>query len=192
MTSISKKLHPLNAKCQRYHPKLKINKLGLIGYHPNTIHYFVSDTIFLKYTIYYSGYIFCFIYFCTILFMPIVYIIHSTTVEYNPLPQHPISYDSETTIPAERKRAVWEAIEWLELFLEGEKYVAGGAEPSLADLYLMSSMLSLVCVGCKVDRFVNISAWMERNKYLPGYDECLVGAQMWAARNLRTLNDTLE
>lgn len=109
-----------------------------------------------------------------------------------PTPQHPISYDGETTIPAARKRAVWEAIEWLELFLTGEKYVAGGEEPSLADFFLMSSMLGLVCVGYKLERFVNVSAWLERNKSLPGYDECLAGAQLWGARNLRTLNDTLE
>lgn len=39
---------------------------------------------------------------------------------------------------------MWEAIGWLNTFLEGEKYVAGGDDVTIADIFIMSSMSSLV------------------------------------------------
>lgn len=52
----------------------------------------------------------------------------------------------EKTIPAERLKALWEAIDLIEQYLNGQKYVAGGDSPTLADLFLWTTIATLLVI----------------------------------------------
>lgn len=56
--------------------------------------------------------------------------------------QFPIIYLGETTIPDDKRKAMFEAFGWLNGFLDGNDYVAGSTV-TVADLFAVSSMLSI-------------------------------------------------
>jgi len=100
----------------------------------------------------------------------------------------PIIYLGETTIPDDKRKAMFEAFGWLNGFLEENDYIAG-SEVTIADLFAISTMLSIVNAGCDIGAFKNIVAWMDRCKTLPGYDENVEGAKVFGQRITSRLAD---
>lgn len=58
--------------------------------------------------------------------------------------QFPIIYQGETRIADDKRTALYEAFALLETFLADGPYVAGTAQPTLADIYAMATMSSIV------------------------------------------------
>jgi len=100
----------------------------------------------------------------------------------------PIIYLGETTIPDDKRKALFEAFEWLNGFLEGNDYIAGDVV-TIADLFAVSTMLSIINAGCDIGTFKNIVAWLDRCKTLPGYDENVEGAKVFGQRVTSRLTD---
>lgn len=53
----------------------------------------------------------------------------------------------ETKITDEKREKLYEALGWLNTFLEGNKYVAGGDGWTLADLSLLASVATIEVSG---------------------------------------------
>jgi len=100
----------------------------------------------------------------------------------------PIIYLGETTIPDDKRKALFEAFDWLNGFLQGNDYIAGPTV-TVADLFAVSSMLSIVSAGCDIGAYKNIVAWLDRCKTLPGYDENVEGAKVFGQRVTSRLTD---
>lgn len=58
--------------------------------------------------------------------------------------QFPVIYQGETRIRDDQRQKLFEAIGWLNTFLEGHEYVAGTQNPSVADISLFNSVASIV------------------------------------------------
>lgn len=58
--------------------------------------------------------------------------------------QFPILFLGETKIPDDKRAALVEAFGFLNTFLEGSEWLAGGAEPSLADIFAAASLSSVI------------------------------------------------
>lgn len=58
--------------------------------------------------------------------------------------QFPALFLGETKISDEKREKLNEALEWVNLFLEGNQYVAGGDSPTLADLSILVSVTTIV------------------------------------------------
>lgn len=59
-------------------------------------------------------------------------------------PQIPIFYRYATKIQDEDRQKLFEAIGWLNTYLDGHKYVAGTDFPTLADISLFNSVANIV------------------------------------------------
>lgn len=126
-------------------------------------------------------------------------------------------YLGETRVSDEKRKSLQEAFGFLETFLADGDYVAGTAEPTLADVFVLASLTSIVvsenCRALSLQRFSEslqyllhlnkqhagadlsgypkISAWYERCRTLPGFDENEEGAKVFGARVKSKLEDTL-
>lgn len=58
--------------------------------------------------------------------------------------QFPVIYQGETRIKDDQRQKLFEAIDWLNTFLEGHEYVAGTQNPSIADISLFNSVANIV------------------------------------------------
>ncbi|GJQ67936.1 putative glutathione s-transferase [Trypoxylus dichotomus] len=75
-------------------------------------------------------------------------------------------------IPELNKTKAKAAYGFLEAFLAGETWVAGGTSPSIADLHLVATVTTLnVLIPFEEDTHPNILGWLERCRSLPYYDE---------------------
>ncbi|KAL1395410.1 hypothetical protein pipiens_011267, partial [Culex pipiens pipiens] len=90
----------------------------------------------------------------------------------------PVMRAGAKSIPQERKDAIGEALSTLNGFLEGQDWVTG-EDCTVADLCLLASVSSLEKLGADVSGLANVSAWLERCKALPGFDENEQGATMF-------------
>lgn len=62
--------------------------------------------------------------------------------------QRRILHGKESKIYDVNRQALFEGVEWLDGFLEGERYVAGGDSPSIADFFVMASIGQLIVRDC--------------------------------------------
>lgn len=90
----------------------------------------------------------------------------------------PIMRQGAKSIPQERKDAIADALSTLNGFLEGNDWVTG-EECTVADLCLLASVSSIEKVGADLSALPNVTAWLERCKSLPGFDENEEGATMF-------------
>lgn len=117
----------------------------------------------------------------------------------------------ETKISDEKREKLNEALVWVNLFLEGNQYVAGGDSPTLADLSILVSVTTIVVgneakfdlrinsiffffaqnIGGDISKYKNIAAWYERCKSLPGFEENNDGGKIFGERVRSRLEDTL-
>lgn len=91
---------------------------------------------------------------------------------------YPVLFLGETTVPEDKRTQLAQALEWLNGFLEGHDWVAGN-NLTIADLSILSSVSSIIHVGADVSEYKNISAWYERCRGLPGFDENDKGAKVF-------------
>lgn len=96
--------------------------------------------------------------------------------------QFPVIYLGETRVAEDKRKALYEAFAFLEAFLAAGDWVAGTAEPSLADLFVAASVSSIVYVGADLSAYPRIAAWYERCKRLKGWAENEAGAKAFAER----------
>jgi len=93
----------------------------------------------------------------------------------------PVIREGANKILPEKAAAVVEAYEFLEKFLEGQKWVAGD-NVTLADLSLIPSITSIsVVVPLDKEKFPNIADWIERAQNLPYYDANQTGLEKFKA-----------
>uniref|UniRef100_A0A1Q3FP86 glutathione transferase n=1 Tax=Culex tarsalis TaxID=7177 RepID=A0A1Q3FP86_CULTA len=90
----------------------------------------------------------------------------------------PVMRQGAKSIPQERKDAVADALSTLNGFLEGNDWVAG-EECSVADLCILATVSSIEKLGGDMSSLPNVTAWLERCKSLPGFDENDEGATMF-------------
>lgn len=90
----------------------------------------------------------------------------------------PVLRQGATTIPQEKKDALKDALGTLNGYLDGEDWVAG-ENTTVADLCLLATVSSLVKLGVDMSEMPNITAWLDRCKSLPGYEENEQGANMF-------------
>lgn len=88
----------------------------------------------------------------------------------------PLMRQGATSIPQERKDAIAEALKTLDGYLDGQDWVTG-EECTVADLCLLATISSLSKLG--VEMSANITAWYDRCKELPGFDENEEGANIF-------------
>lgn len=69
-------------------------------------------------------------------------------------------YAGATTIAEEDRQNVYKALEFLNIFLEGNKYVIGSDEPTLADVVIFVSVTNVVVCDLKT-----LSAYISINAY---------------------------
>lgn len=91
----------------------------------------------------------------------------------------PVMRQGAKTIPQERKDAIADALSTLNKTLEGQDWVVAGEDCTVADLCLLATISSMEKLGVPLGEFANVTAWLERCKSLPGYDENEQGATMF-------------
>lgn len=62
-------------------------------------------------------------------------------------------YGNETKIADVKRKALFEAIGWLNGFLNGQTYVAGGNSVSIADFFILASMAQLIVIKSLLSTF---------------------------------------
>lgn len=58
--------------------------------------------------------------------------------------QLPILYGGQTKIADDSRQKLFEAVGYLNTFLEGKSYVAGSEQPTIADLSIFASVANIV------------------------------------------------
>ena len=79
-------------------------------------------------------------------------------------------------IPKEKKNKIKNYMENLELFLLEQDWFAGD-NPTIADLSILSNISQIMHCGYDLSQHLNIVAWYQRCKSLPGFDENEAGAK---------------
>ncbi|XP_017079187.1 glutathione S-transferase 1 [Drosophila eugracilis] len=83
----------------------------------------------------------------------------------------PLFFSGQKTIPKERYEAIVEVYNFVETFLTGQDYIAGG-QLTIADFSLVSSITSLVAfVEIDQVKYPKISEWIKKLEQLPYYEE---------------------
>ncbi|XP_019535172.2 glutathione S-transferase D7-like [Aedes albopictus] len=90
----------------------------------------------------------------------------------------PLMRQGATTIPQEKKDAIMEALGTLNGYLDGQDWVAG-ENTTVADLCLLATVSSLEKFGVDLSGLPNVTAWLERCKSLPGFEENEEGASIF-------------
>ncbi|XP_059616536.1 uncharacterized protein LOC132261654 [Phlebotomus argentipes] len=89
----------------------------------------------------------------------------------------PVFYEGLTSIPDDKKERIYKVLGNLNIFLEGQQYVAGN-DLTVADLAFLATISTLYEIGANVNKFKNIAAWYKKLESIPGFQENLQGAQM--------------
>ncbi|XP_059616538.1 uncharacterized protein LOC132261656 [Phlebotomus argentipes] len=92
---------------------------------------------------------------------------------------YPVYRMGAKEVSKSQKEKMYKALGNLNTFLEGQKYVAG-SELTLADLALLATVVSIQEMGANVKKFNNITAWLKTLESVPGAQENLEGAQLFA------------
>lgn len=100
----------------------------------------------------------------------------------------PALFLGEKKIPDLLRKAMTDALEFLNTFLEGSSWIAGN-DVTIADLSLLASISSIVYAGVDLTKYPNIAAWYERTKTLPGWAENDAGAKAWGEKVKGNLTD---
>ncbi|XP_022920770.1 glutathione S-transferase 1-like [Onthophagus taurus] len=83
----------------------------------------------------------------------------------------PILFLGEIEVPDELKTTLDEAIGFLDVFLDGNNFVAGNSL-TIADIALVASLSSIVAVGWDVSAYGNVSTWLAKcSLEIPHYSE---------------------
>lgn len=85
--------------------------------------------------------------------------------------------ENATKVSAERKQKVDASIQMLESFLTDDEWMAG-KDMTIADISVLAIITQLDFCGYNFSSFPKLSAWYERCKALPCYEENAVGAQI--------------
>ncbi|KAF2901366.1 hypothetical protein ILUMI_04824 [Ignelater luminosus] len=94
----------------------------------------------------------------------------------------PLVRKETNVVPPEKAAEIIEAYEFLEKFLEGNKWMAGD-DVTLADLSLIATVTSLdLLVPIDGKKFPNVIAWIRKSESLPYYDVNKDGLELF--RNL--------
>ncbi|KAL5280634.1 hypothetical protein ACFFRR_004561 [Megaselia abdita] len=93
---------------------------------------------------------------------------------------HPILFEGLKEIPEVKRKLLYDAFGFLDQFLNGSDWLAGD-HVTLADLSILANITTIVSFGADISEFKNLSAWAERCKTLPGYDENMEGVKMFTA-----------
>lgn len=76
----------------------------------------------------------------------------------------------------EKLKKIETAFEYLNTFLEGQKYVAGD-KLTIGDIAILSTTTSFVSLYFDLSKFPNVNSWYERlQKEVPGWEENLEGS----------------
>ncbi|XP_037026637.1 glutathione S-transferase 1-1-like [Bradysia coprophila] len=103
----------------------------------------------------------------------------------------PAFYQGQTTISDDARQKLFEAIGFLNTYLEGKKYVSGSAEPTIADFSLFSSVANIVELGANLSKYANVVSWYDNLKKLPSTAENIEGAKTFANKINSILQDRL-
>ncbi|XP_026320406.1 glutathione S-transferase 1-like [Hyposmocoma kahamanoa] len=90
----------------------------------------------------------------------------------------PILFLGETVIKQNLKDDLNNALNFLETFLNGSKWVAGD-NCTIADTSIYASLSSILAVGWDISSFPNIQQWVKDCKALPGFEENQEGAKQF-------------
>lgn len=84
--------------------------------------------------------------------------------------QRPIFFFGSTDVPSDKIAKLKETLRIFESFLEGNLYMTGSC-PTILDLSVLSSYMMLKSTFRDYGELPNMSAWFERMKKLPGFEE---------------------
>lgn len=105
--------------------------------------------------------------------------------------QWEVLYNGSKTISDENRENLFKALDVLNQFLEGNKYITGSEEPTLADVVSFVSITNVVELGGDLTKYPNIAAWFERCKSLPSATENFAGAKMLGDKFRSISNDKI-
>lgn len=92
----------------------------------------------------------------------------------------PALFLGEKKVSQEKKDSLNQAFGFLETFLEGKKWLAGGDHYTIADIANVSSASSILAAGWNIDAFPNVKKWIENcAQSIPGYEENKQGAAIF-------------
>ncbi|XP_016984947.1 glutathione S-transferase 1 [Drosophila rhopaloa] len=102
----------------------------------------------------------------------------------------PLFASGLTTIPKERYDAIIEIYDFLETFLAGNDYIAG-SQLTIADFSIISTVTSLQAfVEVDAAKYPKVTAWIERLKQLPYYQEANGNGALTFATFIKKTNFT--
>lgn len=101
---------------------------------------------------------------------------------------YPAFFAGATTIPDDKRKALVEAFEYLNTYLQGNNWVAGN-HVTIADLAILASVSSVHRAGFSLAKYANVAAWYERTKSLPGWAENDEGAKIYGDKVSSLLKD---
>ncbi|CAH2242301.1 inactive glutathione S-transferase D3-like [Pararge aegeria] len=93
---------------------------------------------------------------------------------------YPIIFEGVTEIKDKLKDELNNSLDFLNQFLDGNKWVAGD-HVTVADTAIIASLTSILEVGWDISNFSNIQRWLKDCASLPGYEENLEGAKSFGS-----------
>ncbi|XP_046969970.1 glutathione S-transferase 1-like [Vanessa cardui] len=93
---------------------------------------------------------------------------------------YPIIYEGVTEIKEKLKNDLNATLGFLNQFLEDNKWVAG-EHLTIADTAILASLASILEVGWDFSPFPNIQRWLKSCESIPGYEDNLEGAKLFAS-----------
>ncbi|XP_017769135.1 PREDICTED: glutathione S-transferase 1-like [Nicrophorus vespilloides] len=83
----------------------------------------------------------------------------------------PVLFLGEVEIDEDKKASLEEAIGFLDIFLEGNNFMAG-TNLTIADISIAASLSSIIAVGWDISAYSNVAAWFAKcSLEIPGYVE---------------------
>lgn len=93
---------------------------------------------------------------------------------------HPIMKEGEKTISETKRSLLYEAFELVDGFLAKSNWIAGD-QLTVADLAVFAVISTIVGFGADISHYQNLTAWVQRCKELPGYEENMEGVKGYSA-----------